>query len=306
MANTEWTKLTVHGRHDDLETICAVMSMVENGLMIEDYSDFSLNGMYGELVDDSILRADRDAVAVSVFLPIDRSPAETRGYLTERFAALSVPVTIECEGVREEDWAEAWKQYYEPIPLGRVTVVPAWQEYTAREDEIVVRMDPGMAFGTGTHETTRLVIRLLTDIIRGGETVLDVGTGSGILAVCASKLGAASVTACDIDPVAVRVACDNVRENGCENITCMVSDLLASVPADGRYKVCTANIVADIILRLLPDLGARLTQDGCAIFSGIIESRADEVRDALRAYGYTIVKEEKENDWVAVLAAREA
>ena len=187
MAGT-WTRLTAKGETKDLDRITAVMSMVDNGLMIEDYSDLSTNGMYGELIDEKLLAADRTKVAVSCFLPEEKHPKDTLAFLRDRFAALGIPVTFEIEGLDEEDWAESWKQYYQPIPLGRVTIVPAWQSYTPAEGEVIVRMDPGMAFGTGTHETTRLVISLLEKHLTGGERVLDVGTGSGILSICARKL----------------------------------------------------------------------------------------------------------------------
>ena len=300
-----WTKLTVIGRTEDLDGICAVMSMLDNGLMIEDYSDFSLNGMYGELVDDSILNADRDTVKVSLFVPEDKSFIEYKEYLETRIADLGIDAEISFEGVNEDDWAESWKQYYKPIPLGRVTVVPAWEKYEAKEGEILVRMDPGMAFGTGTHETTRLVMKIMQDEIKGGERVLDVGTGSGILSICASKLGAASCNAYDIDPVAVKVARENAKDDGCDNITVGVSDLLRDVDlSGGKYDFCVANIVADIIIRMMPDISDYLTEGAPLILSGIIAPRADEVRDAVKAAGFSIVREEQENDWLAIMARR--
>ena len=298
-----WTKLTVTGKTADLDGICAVMSMLDNGLMIEDYSDFSLNGMYGELVDDTILNADRDTVKVSLFVPEDKSFIEYKEYLETRIADLGIDASISFEGVNEDDWAESWKQYYKPIPLGRVTVVPAWEKYEAKEGEILVRMDPGMAFGTGTHETTRLVMRIMQDELCGGERVLDVGTGSGILSICASKLGAASCNAYDIDPVAVKVARENAKDDGCDNITVGVSDLLAGVDlSGGKYNFCVANIVADIIIRMMPDISDYLEVGAPLILSGIIAPRADEVREAVRAAGFEIVREEQENDWLAIMA----
>ena len=300
-----WTKLTVTGKTADLESISAVMSMLDNGLMIEDYSDFSLNGMYGELVDDSILNADRDTVKVSIFVPEDKSFIEYKEFLETRIADLGIDAALSFEGVNEDDWAESWKQYYKPIPLGRVTVVPAWEKYEAKEGEILVRMDPGMAFGTGTHETTRLVMRIMQDELRGGERVLDVGTGSGILSICASKLGAKTCNAYDIDPVAVKVARENAKDDGCDNITVGVSDLLSGVDlSGGKYDFCVANIVADIIIRMMPDIPDYLEEGAPLILSGIIEGRADEVRDAVRAAGFRIVREERENDWLAIMARR--
>ena len=297
-----WTKLTVTGKVGDLDTISSVMSMIDNGLMIEDYSDFSLNGMYGELVDDTILNADKETVKVSVFVPEERSLAECRAFIVERFSSLKIDADISVEGMREEDWAESWKQYYKPVHLGKITVVPAWEKYEPSPEEVVIRMDPGMAFGTGTHETTRLVLRLMQNEIKGGERVLDMGTGSGILSIAAVKLGAKSAAAYDIDPVAVKVARENARDGGCDNITVGVSDLLKGVDlSGGKYDICLANIVADIILRMLPDIHDYVKADGKIILSGIIAPRAEEIREALKRYGYTIIKEENENDWLAML-----
>ena len=302
MASTEWTQLTVSGHINDLDTICSVMSMLDNGLMIEDYSDLSPNGMYGDLIDESLLNADKSRVAVSIFVPQEKSLAESISFLKERLAYLGITYTLSTNGVKEEDWAESWKQYYKPIHLGRVTIVPAWEDYTPSEGEVIVRMDPGMAFGTGTHETTRLVMELLTEEVHGGERVLDVGTGSGILSICASKLGAKSCNAYDIDPVAVKVARENVLDNGCDNIVCGVSDLLRGVDkSQGGYDLCVANIVADIIIRMAPDIKGCLAPDGRLIVSGIILPRAQEVRDSLTAHGMRLVREKQENDWLAIL-----
>ena len=301
-----WTKLTVTGKQAELDDIIAVMSMLDNGLMIEDYSDFSFSGMYGELVDESILNADRDTVKVSLFVPEEKNLLEYTGFLTERFSALGIGAEINLDGVNEEDWAESWKQYYKPIPLGKVTIVPAWEKYEAKEGEVIIKMDPGMAFGTGTHETTRLVMKIMQDEIKGGERALDVGTGSGILAICASKLGAKSVNAYDIDPVAVKVARENALADGCENITVGVSDLLAGVDrSGGKYDFCVANIVADIIIRMMPDIKNYLTHGAPLILSGIISMRADEVKESVKKNGFKVVREERENDWLALMVRQE-
>ncbi len=297
-----WTKITVTGNTRDLDSIVAVMSMLDNGLMIEDFSDFSLNGMYGELVDDTILNADKETVKVSVFVPEDRSFTEYVEFLSVRLPALSINAKIELEGVCEDDWAESWKKYYKPVPLGKVTIVPAWESYEPKSDEVIIRMDPGMAFGTGTHETTRLVIRLMQNLIKGGERVLDIGTGSGILSICASKLGAKSCNAYDIDPTAVRVARENALADGCTNITVGVSDLLRGVDlSEGKYDFCVANIVADIIIRMLPDVKEYLKSGSPLILSGIIGERAKEVRSAVLAEGFDVEDEITENDWVGML-----
>ena len=301
----EWTQLTARADRGELEAITAVMSMIDNGLMIEDYSDIPLDGMYGTLVDESILSANRSRVAVSVFIPAERSVGDAVAFLRERFAASGIKAELSLAGVAEEDWAESWKQYYHPVPIGRVTIVPSWQEYTPSRDELIVKMDPGMAFGSGTHETTRLAVLLLQEVISGGETLLDVGCGSGILSIVSSKLGASSCRAYDIDPVAVRVARENVLADGAENITCDVSDLLKQVQAPaGGFDIAVANIVADILLRLAPDIGSHLHRGSAYIVSGIISSRLDDVRCEMLARGFTEEKVISENDWYACLFRR--
>ena len=298
-----WTKVTVRGKTEQLDDICAVMCLLDNGLMIEDYSDFSCNGMYGELVDDTILNADRTEVAVSLFVPEEKPLPEWLAFLRDRFAALGMDVKVECSDLHEENWAEGWKKYYHPIHIGRLSIVPAWEEYREKDGEVVVRMDPGMAFGTGTHETTRLCMRLIEQEIRGGEHFLDVGCGSGILSICAARLGAASCAAYDIDPVAVEVARKNVEAAGLDNIVCGTSDLLSGVDREhGLYDFAVANIVADILLRMLPGMGELLVPGARLVLSGIIAPRADEIKAALGTYGFRFVREVTENDWVALLA----
>lgn len=297
-----WNKLTVKAKTELLEEISAVMSMLDNGLMIEDFSDFTLNGMYGDLVDDAILNGDRENVKVSIFVPEEKSLAEYVAFLKERFAFLELDTEISVEGMKEDDWAEAWKKYYKPIPLGKVTIVPAWEEYQAHEGEIIIKMNPGMAFGTGTHETTRLVMKMMQDEIRGGELVLDLGTGSGILSICASKLGARHCNAYDIDPVAVNIAKENAETDGCFNVFVGISDLLSGVDKSmGKYDFCVANIVADILIRMLPDIKPYLKDGAPLILSGIIAPRAKEVIEVAEKYGFAVVREEKENDWLAIM-----
>jgi len=298
----EWTKLTVRASRDDLDVVTAVMGMLDNGLMIEDYSDFPFEtGMYGDLVDESIKNADPTRIAVSIFVAREKNLSEYVAFLRERFSAVGIDWKYECEGLCEEDWAESWKRYYHPIPLGRVTIVPAWQDYGARNGEIVVRMDPGMAFGAGTHETTRLATLLLEETLAGGEKVLDVGTGSGILAIVAEKLGASLVRGYDIDPVAVRVARENADVNETKRVAFGVSDLLASVEKpEGGYDLCVANIVCDVLLRMAPDLPSYLRPGATLICSGIIEGRLSELRAGMSAAGFKEEKTVSENDWYAL------
>lgn len=298
----EWTQVKATVPTAQLDTACAVMSVITTQLMIEDYSDFSLNGMYGELVDEQILHADREHAAVSLYLPADGGVNDTLAYLRERFAAEGIAAELSVTGLHEEDWAESWKQYYKPNKIGeRLVIVPIWEKYEPAEGELIVFMDPGMAFGTGTHETTRLVIRLLEKYTEPGVKMLDVGCGTAILAICAAKLGAAACAAYDIDPIAVKVARENVSDNACTDlVTVGQSDLLRAVPRTEKFGLVAANIVADIILRMAPDIGDYMAPGGVLLASGIIDSRADEVEQALCAQGFTVIDRAVENDWCAL------
>ncbi len=301
MANG-WTQIRANGKREELDAISAVMSMLDPGLQIEDYSDLDeliLDGVYGDLIDEAVLSADRTKVSVSIYVPDEKPLGEYLAFIRERFSALGITADVETVGLSEEDWAENWKQYYHPIKIGRIVIVPAWEKYEPKGDEITVLMDPGMAFGTGTHETTRLVIGLLDKYIKKGDRVLDVGCGSGILSIAASKLGADACRAYDIDPVAVRVTAENIKDNGVENVECGVSDLLASVDRTAKYNIVCANIVADIIIRMTPDVGEYIADGGVLFVSGIIDERADEVLSVLRDHGYVEIETSHENGWCA-------
>ena len=304
-----WTQVKVTVPLRELDELVAVMSMINNNLMIEDYSDIDVNlkTCYGDLIDEKILNANKDIASVSVFIPSDRSYMDDLAYIRQRCAELELHTEIELVGVNEEDWANSWKAYYKPIKIGeKIVICPAWERYTPAEGEIVIRMDPGMAFGTGTHETTRLVIRLLEKYTKAGQLMLDVGTGTGILAICASRLGADFCRAYDIDPTAVRVARENIKDSGLENVTCDQSDLLKQVSLeDGRYDLVCANIVADIIIRMTPDVGKYMKDDAVLLASGIIAERCDDVIACFERNGFKIVEFLTDNDWcgLAVMKA---
>ena len=304
----DWTQLRVTVKTEDIDRTAAIMSMLDNGIMIEDYSDIEtgLKTCYGDLIDENILNADKSKGAVSIYIPDDKNYNDYTAFLRDRFAAEKIDAKIELIGVDEEEWSTAWKKYYHPIKVGeRLVIVPMWEKYDPAPGEIIVRMDPGMAFGTGTHETTRLVCGLIEKYLVPGQRMLDVGTGSGILAICASKLGAKECFAYDIDPVAVRVAKENVKDNGLDNITCGVSDLLRDVDlSGGQFDFATANIVADIIIRMSGDVGIYLKQGSYLICSGIIEQYENDVREAMQRGGFEIVECAKESDWVAMVCRK--
>ena len=299
----EWTQIKVTVPLEQLDELVAIMSMISNQLQIEDYSDIDLASCYGDLIDESILNADKTIASVSVYVAGDRPCNDELAFLRERLAiaGLADLAKLELNGVNEEDWANAWRTYYKPLHIGeRMVIVPAWEEYEPRDGEIVVTMDPGMAFGTGSHETTRLVIGLLEKYTKEGCRMLDVGCGSGILAICASKLGAGECFAYDIDPTAVRVANENVEKSGISNVKCAVADLLRGVDESRPYDLITANIVADIIIRMAPDVGKHMHENTVLLVSGIILGRSEDVVNALEANGLKIVERAVDNDWCAM------
>ncbi len=305
MENKSWKKLTAHGKSEDSELLCALLSLFDDGLMIEDYSDLSPEERYGELLDEDIERADRTRCAVSVFLPEECDLAAAAAELRERLAALAVTAEVTTELVREEDWAENWKQYYHPIRIGRVTVVPAWEDYTPAEGERILRIDPGTAYGTGTHETTRMAMELVDEELTAGERFLDIGCGSGILSLLAAKLDASFCAAYDLDPEAVRVTRENIEKEGYRNIVCGVSDLLDAVDlSGGKYDFMAANIVADILIRMAPSAPSVLKEGGKLAVSGILAPHRERVREAIEQAGFTFLREKKVNDWHAMLFRR--
>ncbi len=205
--------------------------------------------------------------------------------------------------VKDEDWANNWKADYKAFRISdRVIICPSWLEPEAEEGDIVVMLDPGSAFGTGTHETTSMCAELLDRYITAETKLLDLGTGSGILAIIASKLGAGSVTAYDIDRLAVDVAIDNCRKNDCPDIGCYTGEL-KDVEDEG-FSIIVANIISDVISSIAGDIPAKLAEDGLFICSGIINTKKDKVEKALADAGLVIVEKHEKNDWMAYVCKR--
>ncbi len=252
--------------------------IAEGGIYIEDYSDIEEQVeqiAHVDLIEQELLDKPRDTVIIHMYLEPGASPVETLALIAARMEAAGIPYTSETEGVEQEDWQNGWRKYYHPMDVGqRLAIVPSWQDYDT--DRVKLILDPGLAFGTGGHETTNLCLEVLDERVKGGERVLDIGTGSGILAIAALKLGAAVAEGVDIDPVAVRTAGENAALNGvADKLTVLVGDL--SDKASGKYDIITANIVANAIMSLAPAVPGLMADDAVFIASGIIDSRKDEV-----------------------------
>lgn len=256
-----------------------------------------------ELMDQSVIDAMPEDVQVKAWfdedtlktaLPVLREEIASLKSHTPPFGELS----ISLQDVKEEDWSENWKQYYKPFRIGKHMVVkPTWEDFDLLPDDLLIEIDPGMAFGTGTHETTAICVTLIEKYYKGGS-LLDVGTGSGILAIAAARLGAQDIYAVDIDPDAVRVARENVEHNGLEKvIDVQQGDLLQGLSRTFDFAV--ANILAPVICMLAAPLKKHLSENGIFVCSGIIKEAEDDVRQALDNAGYIIDEVCHQGDWVA-------
>ena len=302
----EWTDIRITVPQRFAETAEAVATMVANGgSYIEDYSDLEQQAWeiaHVDLSEQELLDKPRDVVIVHLYLAPDENPAEVLPLLKERLEAAGIPYQLDTAGIEQEDWQNAWKQYYHAMDIGRrLAIVPGWETYDT--PRVQITMDPGLAFGTGTHETTALCLELLDELVQGGERVLDVGTGSGILAIAALKLGARQADGVDIDPMCVRTAGENAERNGvADRFRVLVGDL--SDKAEGVYDIITANIVAAAILSLAPAVPALMAPGAKFICSGIIDTRKDEVLAGLRACGLRPVEIQEKRGWVCILCEK--
>lgn len=243
---------------------------------------------------------------VKAYMVADARAEAARASLDVALAARSLPPAVYTI-VNDEDWAEAWKAHYHTTRIGQNIVIrPLWEAYDAQPDDIVISLDPGMAFGTGTHSTTRLCLMSLEDLMRPGLRVLDLGCGSGILAIAAAKMGAAEILAVDIDPVAADITAENAAINGVGDLITAQQGTLETVRGSARrFDLLLANILAKIIIQMCDEgLGDVVRPGGTAIFSGIITEQVDDVRAGLTKAGYQVTNVRTEGDWVSIEAIR--
>ena len=305
----QWAEVSVDTSHEATDLVSEILQELgAAGVVIEDpalLNEYIRSGLwdYTDLKESE----ETEVVRVKAYWALDEELEGKLQNLSERLASLAQhgidkgAGAVSWKAVADEDWAETWKEFFHTEKVGARTVIkPTWEEYEAKAGEIVVELDPGAAFGTGQHATTSLCIRALEDLVRPGMTVFDVGTGSGVLAIVAAKLGAKRVEAVDFDPVAVRVARENVRQNGAEGVVHTErSDLLKSVA--GEADLIIANIIADIIVRLFGEVKGSLAAGGTMLLSGIIEDRLADVVEAAGQHGFSVEKIEQEKGWAAVV-----
>lgn len=305
----KWSEVSIKTSHEAMDLIAEIFHDVgASGVVIEDpalVNDYIRSGLW-DYTDIPEAR-ETEVVTVKAYLPVDEELDEKMREFRRQVALLASrevdegPATISCSEIQDEDWENNWKQYFHTEKVGeRIVIKPDWEEYTPTEDELVIEIDPGAAFGTGTHPTTSMCLRELETLVTPGMTVFDVGTGSGILSIAAAKLGAGKITAVDYDLTAVKIARENIAANHLENrIETKQSDLLQAVA--GQADLITANIIADIIIRLFDVVTGSLKPDGVLLASGIIADRVADVTAAALAHGFVIDKVIEEKDWAAMV-----
>lgn len=309
----KWIEVKIKTTTEAVEAVANILYEVGvGGVVIEDPNDPIFKEKDAgdwDYLDESLLDNSYEGAIVKGYLPesedlidiielIKQNVEKIPQYNLDK--GLGEVTTTE---VYEEDWANAWKKYYKPKKIGeKIVVKPSWESYGAAEGEIVLELDPGMAFGTGTHETTMMCVQNLEKYVRPESIVFDIGCGSGILSIAAAKLGAQKVIGVDLDEVAVQVSRKNVLDNGVEHIVDIRKGNLMEV-IEGKADVVVANIIADIIIALASEINQFIKDDGIFIASGIILDKVDEVSTALKENGLDIVDIAKMGEWAAIVSS---
>ncbi|MGE5629119.1 MAG: 50S ribosomal protein L11 methyltransferase [Solirubrobacterales bacterium] len=306
----EWLEVTIITSSESVEAVCGILYNTNvQGVSIEDPEDIEFkkkNPGDWDYFDETLLEVKEGAIIKGYY----KEDEDFQGYIDyiresfdeiESFGLDKGQGLITVNKVNEEDWENNWKKYYKPVKVGeKIVIKPIWEEYEAKADEIVVELDPGMAFGTGTHETTRMCIKALEKYVKPDSVIFDIGTGSGILAIAAAKLNASKVIGVDLDPVAVTSAKENVKYNNVENIEILHGNLLDVVT--GKADIVVANIIADIIMLIVEDVKKCINKGGYFISSGIIKERQDDVVEKLTEAGFEIVENNVDGEWAAIVA----
>ncbi|GGE47248.1 ribosomal protein L11 methyltransferase [Pullulanibacillus camelliae] len=310
----KWSEIAIHSTRDAVEAISNILHEAgAGGVVIEDQEDLikDWNDEYGEIYELDPEDYPEHGVNIKAYLPVNEGLVakvdQIKGAINElKLHGIDTGAhSVTLSEVSEEEWADEWKKYYKPTRITkRLTISPTWEVYQPESpDELIIELDPGMAFGTGTHPTTVLCLDMLENYLEPGDKVLDVGTGSGVLSIAAAKLGASKVKAVDLDDVAIRVAKENVKQNSVQQqVSLQQNDLVKGL--EGNYDVIVANILAEIILKFTHDAFALLKPGGYFIGSGIIKRKYPEVEKALLADGFTIEKTVQDEEWVAVVACK--
>lgn len=303
-----WTEICIKVGSEHTEQASAIANMsVPYGIYIEDYSDLieqSWEIAHVDLIEQELLEKDRNYSVIHIYISEEDNAVEATEYIKELLSASNIPFELVSEEVSDSTWADGWKKFFKCTEIGEKLVIrPSWEDYENKGDRKVLSIDPGAAFGTGTHATTSLCLEILEKHISEKSTVLDIGCGSGILSIAALLLGAGSAVGVDIDAQSVKVAKENAQINDvAEKAEYFVGDLADKVT--GKYSVVCANIVADVIIKLLENVAEFMDDSALLITSGIIDVRKDDVLEGFKRFGFEIVEEHTRDNWYAFVCRK--
>lgn len=305
----DWTEITVTVPSENIETAGNIAQMtVPYGIYIEDYSDLEqevLEIANIDLIDEELLKKDREHGIIHIYISPEENPAEAVSFIRERLDAEDIPCEISSGSCDVESCLVNWRKYFKPIPVGeKILIRPVWRDDYDADGRVVLNLEPGLAFGTGTHETTRLCLEALEKHVKNGTRMLDVGCGSGILSVAGLLLGAESAVGIDIDELAVKASRENARLNDVEDRYKGIKGNLAD-QVEGTYDIITANIVADAIIMLSADIEKHMDENTIYIMSGIIDTRLQDVLDALPD-NLEVFEQYEEKGWLCLVAKKKS
>ena len=314
----DWVEVTIDTKSEAVEVLTAVlMDLGINGMQIEDDGEFIAESKYWDYVEeDLVAKHSENKTIVKIFL--SEAEAEVLVSLKTTLAMLKNKdldldlgtLDVQTKNVNDEDWLNEWKKYYKPLQVGeKIVIRPEWEPYENVDNKIVFSINPGHIFGTGLHQSTQLCIRQLENYVKSGDSVIDLGCGSGILSIISILLGASDAYAIDIDPNAVKVAYENARLNGIysDQYTVESGNILEDESKRGSlkvYDIAVANIIADVIVDMASILKAFLKHNGYFIASGIITGRVEDVYNALRNNNLEVIETYYQDDWVCVVSRR--